>query len=348
MLNTYLVAPKTLKRLRSGPSAAYMDGFADALERDGYSAASTLRYLRAADHLGRFLQAQGASLATATAQTTELFYRHLPNCTCSQARGGRVNHHNYFGAKRFRDYLIDIGVCAREAPLNAENQEPDIVRGFRSWLQKHRGAKAPTIRLYCRDATAMLEALGNNVHQWDAKRVREFLLDSARHCRAGIAEKRVTSTRAFLRYLGVHALCQVGLDQAVPALARWRLASLPRCLSADEVDRLIAACDGNSCRRLRDRAIVLLLVRLGLRAGDLACLRLSDIEWKTGTLRVSGKARYEVRLPLPQDAGEALLRYLESRPRLAGSDHVFIRNKAPCRAFVDLPQLNGQFGAKDS
>jgi integrase len=78
----------------------------------------------------------------------------------------------------------------------------------------------------------------------------------------------------------------------------------------------------------------LLLVRLGLRAGDLASLRLSDVEWKTGTLRVLGKARYEVRLPLPQDAGEALLRYLESRPRFAGSDHVFLRSIAPRRPFI--------------
>jgi site-specific recombinase XerD len=97
---------------------------------------------------------------------------------------------------------------------------------------------------------------------------------------------------------------------------------------------LIAACEGNSWRRLRDRAIVLLLARLGLRAGDVACICLSDIEWETGTLRVSGKGRYEVRLPLPQDAGEALLRYLECRPQVTGSNHVFVRDIAPCGPFV--------------
>jgi site-specific recombinase XerD len=180
----------------------------------------------------------------------------------------------------------------------------------------------------------MLEVLGNHVGQWNPQHVRTFLLDSACSCGVGTAEKRVTSARAFLRYLGVEGLCRAGLDQAVPALANWRLATLPRCLTADEVDRLIAACDGNSCRRLRDRAIVLLLVRLGVRAGDLACLRMSDIEWETGTLRVSGKGRYEVRLPLPQDAGEALLRYLESRPRVTGSDRVFVRNVAPFKPFI--------------
>src|SRR5471032_2474365 len=334
MLDTYLVAPKTLKRLRSGPSGVFIDDFADALERDGYSAASVIRYLRAADHLGRFMLAQGRTLADTGPETPEIFFRHLPACTCPEANGGTINHHVYFGARRFREYLIEIGVCQDNKPSIAEIREPAIVGSFRRWLQKHRGAKAPTIRLYCRDATAMLKVLGDDASQWDSKQIRTFLLNSARSCGAGTAEKRVTSARAFLRYLGVQGLCQAGLDQAVPSLAHWRLATLPRCLSADEVDRLIAACDGDSCGRLRDRAIVLLLVRLGVRAGDLANLRISDIEWETGTLRVSGKGRYEVRLPLPQDAGEALLRYLESRPRVAGGGHVFVRNIAPFKSFI--------------
>lgn len=334
MLDTYLVAPKTLKRLRSGPSGAFIDGFADALEGDGYSAASAIRYLRAADHLGRFMLAVGSSLANTGPQTPEVFYRHLPTCSCPGAKGGKVNHHNYFGARRFYKYLITIGVCQDHASLIAEIREPEIVIDFRRWLQKHRGAKAPTIRLYCRDATLMLEVLGDDTSQWNPKQIRMYLLNGARSCGIATAEKRVTSARAFLRYLGVQDLCRPGLDQAVPALAHWRLATLPRCLGADEVDHLISACDGNSCSRLRDRAVVLLLVRLGVRAGDLACLRMGDIEWETGTLRVSGKGRYEVRLPLPQDAGEALLRYLESRPRIAGSDHVFVRNIAPFKPLI--------------
>ena len=334
MLETYLVAPKTLKRLRAGPSGQYIDGFAEALERDGYAAASAVRYLRAADHLGRFLQAQGGSFADLDPQSPKVFYQHLPSCSCAHARGGRANHHVYFGAKRFREYLVEIGICRGEAPANADRPEPTIVSGFREWLSKHRGAKVPTIRLYSRDATAMVEALGTDCSRWDAKQVRTFLLDTACNSGIGTAEKRITSTRAFLRYLAVQDLCRVGLDQAVPASAHWRLATLPRCLTADELVRLIAACEGNSWRRLRDRAIVLLLARLGLRAGDVACLCLSDIEWETGTLRVSGKGRYEVRLPLPQDAGEALLRYLECRPQVTGSNHVFVRDIAPCGPFV--------------
>ena len=169
MLDTYLVAPKTLKRLRSGPSGVFIDDFADALERDGYSAASAIRYLRAADHLGRFMLAHGGNLAETGPQTLEIFFRHLPTCTCPEAKGGKTNHHVYFGAKRFREYLIEIGVCQDNKPSIAQIREPAIVGGFRRWLQKHRGAKAPTIRLYCRDATAMLKVLGDDSGQWDPK-----------------------------------------------------------------------------------------------------------------------------------------------------------------------------------
>jgi integrase len=105
-------------------------------------------------------------------------------------------------------------------------------------------------------------------------------------------------------------------------------------LSAEEVDRLIAACDGAEPGRLRDRAILLMLARLGLRAGDVAHLRLTDIDWNNGTLQVTGKGRYQVRLPLPQDVGDALLRYLECRPANLNTDHVFIRSIAPYRPFA--------------
>jgi integrase len=96
---------------------------------------------------------------------------------------------------------------------------------------------------------------------------------------------------------------------------------------------LIAACNGEAPARRRDRAIILLLVRLGLRAGDVAQLRLDDIEWETGSLRVAGKSRTEVRLPLPQDVGDAIAAYVECRPKHPASAHVFLRTIAPYRSF---------------
>jgi site-specific recombinase XerD len=208
------------------------------------------------------------------------------------------------------------------------------VTAFGDWFRTHRGAKEPTLRQYARGAADLLQTLGEDVGQWNAQAVRDFLLERASQCGAPTTQRLITSLRAFLRFLNFRGESRDDLALAIPAVAHWRLARLPRCLSAEEVTRLVAACDGTDLVRLRDRAIILMLVRLGLRAGDVAHLRLTDIDWNNGTLQVIGKGRYQVRLPLPQDVGDALLRYLECRPANIDTDHVFVRSNAPCRPFA--------------
>lgn len=334
MLETYFSAPKMLGHLRSGPSGPYLDAFAELLERDGYRPATAVRYLRAAAHLGHFLEERGGTL---TEIDLTAFAEHLRSCRCPRSKGGRRNHHTSFGAKRFRDFLVAIGVCTSIVgrPV-AEHAEPEVIAGFRVWLRKHRGAAAPTIRLYTRDAGHLMTALGDDPGCWSATDVRNAFVERAGRIGSSSVEKLITSLRAFLRYLAARSLCQADLDEAVPGYACWRLAELPRYLTAEQVDCLLAACDGDTPCRRRDRAMLLLLARLGLRAGDVAQLRCSDIEWETGTLRVCGKSRHQVRLPLPQEVGEAILAYLECRPLACRSDRVFLRNIAPYR-----PMLNG-------
>ena len=334
MLETYFSAPKTLARLRTGPSGPHIDGFADALERDGYSHASAVRYLRAAAHVGHFLRGRRRSVTEVDARTLEAFRRHLPRCHCPLSNGGAANHHVVFGAKRFFVHLCRTGVCPPQVVPSLQHPEPALVGSFRDWFQRHRGAAAPTLTQYCRGAADLLNTLDEDIGQWTAGHIRTFVLNRAKQSGANTTQKLITAVRAFLRFLSVAGLCRIDLDQAVPTVAHWRLASLPPCLTAEEVQRLIATCDGTSIRCLRDRAILLLLVRLGVRAGDVARLRQTDIEWERGTLRVVGKGRYEVRLPLPQDAGDALLQYLTARPDLGVTDHVFLRQIAPFKPFV--------------
>ena len=341
MLETYFSAPKTLRRLRTGLSGPYIDGFADTLERAGYAKASAIRYLRNAAHLGQFVSRVGGGLATVDTNTLKAFSRHLSHCRCPSSNGGTTDYHAGFGVKWFYNYLVQKGVCQRHRISEVRKTTSELVVGFRDWFQKHRGAAEPTLRLYCRGAVELLEALGKDTHQWDARRVRKFILKRTSKCGMESGQKLITATRAFLRYLSFRGECSTHLDQAVPALARWRLATLPRCLTAEELNRIIAACNGRSIGRLRDRAIILMLARLGLRARDLAQLRLGDIEWEDGALRVMGKGRSEVRLPLPQDAGDALLRYLECRPQVDRTDRIFLRNIAPFRPFVTAHCISG-------
>ena len=334
MLETYFSAPKTLKRLRTGLSAPYIDGFAAGLEETGYSQASAVRYLRAAVHLGHFLDTRGVTFAEIDTGISETFRQHLPSCRCPLSNGGKINHHTLFGIKRFHQYLQQLGVCPGDPIATVESAEPILITGFRHWLEVHRGAAQPTVKQYCRGASELLEVLGQDPHRWAPSQVRMFFLDRSGRHGAATAEKQVTAVRSFLRYLITQGRCRADLDRAVPALAHWRLATLPRCLSSEQVERLVTACEGESPGRVRDRAIILLLLRLGLRAGDVAAMRITDFEWDAATLRVSGKGRYEVRLPLPQDVGDAVVRYLECRPGLARSSKLFVSNIAPFGPFV--------------
>ena len=217
-----------------------------------------------------------------------------------------------------------IGVCQFENATPEVHKEPELATGFKQWLRKHRGAADPTIKQYARDAAGLMMELGDNPSCWNATDVRKYFMQRSDQVRSASVEKLITSLRAFLRYLAVEGKCPADLAKAVPAYASWHLAELPRYLTAEQVISLIAASDGVSPGCRRDRAILLLLVRLGLRAGDVAQLRLADIEWETGSLRVCGKSRYQVRLPLPQEVGDAIIAYLECRPSACQSDHVFL------------------------
>lgn len=194
MLETYFSAAKMLGHLRSGPSGPYLDGFAAALERQGYSPATAVRYLRAAAHLGHVMAKHGAGLSNIDLVA---FGEHLRTCRCPRASGGRRNHHTIFGARLFRRHLVEIGVC-QPATVAAELVEPQLVARFKGWLRKHRGVSNPTIKLYGRDAARLLTALGEDPANWVAADVRSYVLERASKCGSGTVEKLTTSLRAFL------------------------------------------------------------------------------------------------------------------------------------------------------
>lgn len=342
MIEKYFSAPKTLRRLRAGLSGPYIDGFAKSLSERGYAHATAIRYLRAASRLGVFVQRRDGVLAEINVSTLQAFRRHLLFGRCPRGSGGKTAYHAHFGVKLFHRYLIQRGICSSPSlATGAEHSVPSLVSSFAAWYQRHRGVSQPTVRQYSRGATQLLAGLGEDVRTWSVHSLRAFLLDQANQCGAEATQKLITSLRAFLRYLSFCGEARPGLDRAIPAIAHWRLASLPPCLSADELKRLIAACDGDTPTRCRDRAIILLLSRLGLRAGDVAQLRGPDVDWENGTLQVMGKGRYQVRLPLPQDAGDALLRYLGCRPRVDHTDRIFLRCIAPFRPFVSGDGVSG-------
>ena len=190
MLETYFPASKMRAHLRGGPSGPYLDGFAAALDRQGYSADTAIRYLRAAAHLGHGVARQRAMPSEIDLAA---FSKHLCSCRCPRAMGGRRNHHAIFGARLFRRHLVEIGVCQPAAsPL--QRAEPCLVADFKVWLRKHRGASDSTIKLYVRDASNLMAALGDDPEGWEPAAVRSFFLDCAGRCGKGTVEKLTTQT----------------------------------------------------------------------------------------------------------------------------------------------------------
>lgn len=177
----------------------------------------------------------------------------------------------------------------------------------------------------------LVEDLGPDPRLYDAAGIRRALLSRYDGVAPSHANKLAGSMRMYLRYLAVNDLCSLSLIDAVPTATTWRLAPLPRYINPEQVEHVISCCDVSTPKGCRDKAILLLLARLALRAGDIVALRLEDIDWRGALVRVRGKSKREECLPLPQDAGDGILDYVEkARPRVA-ERQVFLRTMAPYR-----------------
>ncbi len=141
--------------------------------------------------------------------------------------------------------------------------------------------------------------------------------------------------RSFFRFLFRYGESKLDLSAAVPTVPTWRLSDVPKYIKPDEIEVLLESCDRTTSIGRRDYSILLLIARLGLRAGEVVALELDDINWRTAELTVQGKGQYRDRLPLPQDVGKALVIYLRNDRPLCPTRRVFIRMRAPIRGFKD-------------
>jgi site-specific recombinase XerD len=229
-------------------------------------------------------------------------------------------------------HLQDVGAIEVPAVEPALSMSP-LIAGFCQWMRQQRGTCTSTLSTYEAHVHELLAWLGDEPGTWKAQSLRQFVLEGSRTRGWATAKKRTTVLRMFLRFLIAEGRCASGLAGAVPVLAHWRLSSLPRYLSQDDVERVIASCDVASAVGKRDRAILLLLARLGLRAGDIVQMRLHDIDWRGGWIHVTGKGRRETRLPLTREVGDALVVYLTHGRPQTDADTVFLCCRAPFRAF---------------
>jgi site-specific recombinase XerD len=328
MITLYFQAPGVLHRLRSGPAGAHLDGFAQYLHDLGYARRTAKHHLLSAAHLAVWEDRRDHNLPELSDDSLLEFRRHLGSCTCLLRGRGEAGH-VVAGACLFLDYLRRIGVVAPSCASSNGDDEPELVQAFGQWMLRHRGVTLSTLQVYGRVLRRFLQTLGDNPARFTAAGLREFVLEFASCYSRHHAKVAVTAVRMFLRYLAVEGQCAAGLDAAVPTVAEWRLSALPCYLPASDVERIVAACGLSTPVGVRDRAVVLLLWRLGLRAGEVAALRFQDFDWQRASVRIAGKGRRETCLPLPQDAGDAVLDYLERGRQPFDDDHVFLRAIAP-------------------
>ncbi len=337
MLESYFAAERTLTKLRSGVTGPFIDEFAKALRESGYARQTGRVYLREVRHLGAWMELEGVALASLDEDGLDGFSARRRACACLRNRRYSCVH-TINAARLFLKFLRQRNVT--KGPTN--RALPETLERFEHWMRRHRGVVESTLEVYRRILFEFVESAGDPA-TYTAVAVRGFISERAARTGVSFAKLVVTAVRMFLRYLATQGLCSASLTDAVPTIARWRLSSLPVYLLPEDVERLVRAPASNTPVGQRDRAILLLLARLGLRAGDVRGLCLDHIDWKAGTVLVTGKGRRPTRLPLPQEVGDAILRYLtRARPRV-NDEHVSLRGDAPYRPFRYSSTLSAEW-----
>ena len=210
-----------------------------------------------------------------------------------------------------------------------------LIADYREYLAVERGLTADTIEGYVLTARPFLEARQGDGDRLDldsvsASDVMAFVVDRCSGQSKGAAKMTVTGLRSLLGFLHLRGLISGPLAAAVPSTASWRLSGLPRALEPEHLQALFDSCDRGSPVGRRDYAVLVMLAGLGLRAGEVAALRIEDVDWRAGELRISGKGRRDERLPLPDDVGEAIVAYLQDgRPATALDRSLIVRVRAP-------------------
>ena len=324
MLTTYFKHPFTLQKLRSGPAGLYLDDYASYLTQQSYNWYTARRHLRAAGCFSAWAHTAGLSSQELGAESLEQFKRALKVKGSLRYPSGDYRD-TFAETKSFVAFLQATGrvcTCATATP-------PALLTDFGHWIRNQRGVTVTTRDGYCRVIDGLLQKLGEHPEAYTAHAVRAFTLERAGRCGHNQAGSTVTAIRMFIRFLIAHGRCQPTLLDAIPSIASWRQRSLPHYLTANEIALVLATCEADTPRQSRDRGVLLLLARLGLRARDITTLTLRDIEWDEGTFRVRGKNRRETRLPLPQEVGEAIWTYIQHHRPMVPTEHVFITTIAP-------------------
>lgn len=322
--------------LVGGPLEPFAPGFVAELRGLGYKPVSAVFQLQLVAHASRWLEVERLGPEALTPPVVERFIG-------ARRAAGYTNYVTARAMGPLLGYLRGLGVAPVAASKPAETPVEVLLERYGEYLAVERGLTAPTVEGYAHAVRPMLAGIGGDgdgdgeldLGGLPAVQVTAFVVARCPGQSRGAAKMTVTALRSLLAFLHVQGLIGRSLVGAVPSAASWRLSGLPRALGPEQVRGLLDSCDQGTRTGRRDFAILTFLVRLGLRAGEVAGLQLGAIDWRAGELVVVGKGRRSERLPLPVDVGEAVTSYLrDGRPGTAQDRSLFVRVKAPHRGLT--------------
>lgn len=318
-------ASRVSRVLMMGPLAPYADAYRAELARRGYTALSTVNELRQVGRLSGWLAASAMTAADLNAERVEEFLAH------QRGRGRDRSLWSRPGLVCMLEVLRSMGVVGPEQPGPAASAEELLLESFEAYLLVERGLAPGTVRGYVGHARRFLACgeVAGGLGSVTAAEVTSAVLRESAAVSVATTQNFMAGLKAFLRFCFVEGLVALDLSEAALAITGRRRSSLPRGIGAGDAKALLAGCDRRSALGRRDYALLVVLLRLGLRRSEVAGLRLDDIDWRAGEVVVRGKGARDDRLPLPADVGEAIAAYLRRGRPQGERREVFLRARAP-------------------
>jgi integrase/recombinase XerD len=319
-------APR-LELIRTGPLAKHFEGFTSHLLREGYSDGSFYNKSLLIRALNRWLIQHNLSLENIDEARLQQFL------SDRQGRlGGGVRRREANIGQQLLRYLRSLSSIPAPAPIVDRTALGKLMRDFEKFLRSERGLSPATITGYQRCVRRFLadrfRGRALYLQHLRARDLDRFILREARRLSHISAKGMLVALRCFLRYALQRGWIKADLAMSLPKVACWRYSHVPRSLTPDQVERLLASCDCGTPDGRRNHAILLLLARLGLRSKEVSTLKLEDLDWGHGEIVVRTKMCRIHHLPLTKEIGSALARYLRSRPHCPLRT-VFVRQRPP-------------------
>ncbi len=326
---------RILSRLHDGPLGLYIGSYLELLNEQGYSHESAEEQVRVIVGFSRWLDRNNYKAEDVSQEKADRFlkrrYRHLHPQSGDSAALHRLNA-----------LLCRMGVVSlHAAPVTLCNK---LLDDFQQYLAQERALCGNTRKTYLPYVRKFLrekfDGVTINFSRLCAQDVTRFVILHARDGSRSHAQNTTNALRSFLRYLHLRGDLAADLAACVPAVAGWSLSDIPKYLESDQIQRVLDHCNLRTAMGLRDHAILLLLARLGLRASEVALLKIEDINWEIGQITVHGKGGFSDQLPLPADVGKTIATYLQKGRPMCSSRHVFIRARAPRQGFAGASAID--------